>query len=93
MQNYKVFAPNAKHGTLPPRREDDQNANNSGRPRIPSRGLGSSRYTGNTNVPLSNLLNIDRPYLRPIIFVPAQLTPVLFRREEEIIEVPEVIGI
>ena len=91
-ENLKVYAPNAKRGALPPRREDGFDMPSGERKRIPSRGLGASKYSGNTNVPLSQLLTIDRPYLRPIKFVPAQLTPVLFEREEEIIEVPQVTG-
>ncbi|KLO18329.1 hypothetical protein SCHPADRAFT_120527 [Schizopora paradoxa] len=32
------------------------------------------------------MLDFDRPYLRPIMFVPAEMTPVLFQDEEEILE-------
>ncbi|KAL5507239.1 SQS1 [Sanghuangporus vaninii] len=73
----------------PPRREDayDRTApGGRGSGRGPSRGLGA-RY--NSNMPLSKLLALDRPYLRPINFVRAQLTPVLFEHQEELIEVHE----
>ena len=56
-----------------------------------SRGLGMSAGA-QANMPLWKLLSMDRPYLRPINFVPAQITPVLFQREEEILEVEEFIG-
>lgn len=52
-----------------------------GKGRGPSRGLGV-----NSNMPLAKLLALDRPYLRPIAFVPAQITPILFEEEDEIIE-------
>ncbi|THH10519.1 hypothetical protein EW145_g1277 [Phellinidium pouzarii] len=43
----------------------------------------------NPNMPLSKLLALDRPYLKPIHFVPAQLTPVLFKDEEELLVVED----
>lgn len=49
-----------------------------------SRGIGASAATYTTNVPLSQLL--DRPLLRPVVFVRAQLQPVLFQRTEELLE-------
>ena len=76
----------------PPRREDDFDpiaSKGRGSGRGPSRGLGA-RY--NPNLPLSKLLALDRPYLRPVNFVRAQLTPVLFERQEELIEVHEFKG-
>lgn len=37
-------------------------------------------------VPLSKLLNEDRPLLRPVIFVRSVHTATLFREEEEILK-------
>lgn len=37
-------------------------------------------------VPLSKLLNEDRPLLRPIIFVRSELTATLFQEQEEILK-------
>ncbi|KAL5485162.1 SQS1_6 [Sanghuangporus weigelae] len=85
--NLQVY--NNGRAPLPPRREDayDRTApGGRGSGRGPSRGLGA-RY--NPNMPLSKLLALDRPYLRPINFVRAQLTPVLFEHQEELIEVHE----
>ncbi|KAL5523824.1 hypothetical protein ACEPAG_7997 [Sanghuangporus baumii] len=73
----------------PPRREDAYDRTvpgGRGSGRGPSRGLGA-RF--NPNMPLSKLLALDRPYTRPINFVRAQLTPVLFEHQEELIEVRE----
>ncbi|EJD03029.1 uncharacterized protein FOMMEDRAFT_146750 [Fomitiporia mediterranea MF3/22] len=86
--NLKVYA--GGYRTPPPPRREDWSGTvtptGRGAGRGPSRGLGA-RY--NPNLPLSKLLALDRPYLRPINFVPAQLTPVLFQHEEELIEVHE----
>lgn len=54
-----------------------------------SRGIGA-KYT--ENMSLSAMLALDRPYLRPIQFVKAQLTPVLFKDEEELIQVEPFVG-
>jgi hypothetical protein len=57
-----------------------------------SDGIGSSpisRGRGGAQVPpgtLSGLLYLERPLLRPIVFVPSVLTKVLFEQEEELIK-------
>lgn len=56
-----------------------------------SDGIGSSPKTrgrGGAQVPgtLSGLLYLERPLLRPIVFVPSVLTKVLFEQEEELIK-------
>lgn len=87
MQNFMTFKSN---GRAPPPRPFDSGM--SDRPREQrterkvSRGLGA-KNTG--NISLSAALALDRPYLRPIHFVPAQLTPVLFQQQEELIQVVE----
>jgi hypothetical protein len=57
-----------------------------------SDGIGSSpksRGRGRAQVPpgtLSGLLYLERPLLRPIVFVPSVLTKVLFEQEEELMK-------
>ena len=56
-----------------------------------SDGIGSSPKTrghGGAQAPgtLSGLLYLERPLLRPIVFVPSVLTKVLFEQEEELIK-------
>ena len=89
--NFRVFTPPNRQPPLPRR---SANENETGQPRKISLGLGakpSNKY--NAKMPLSNLLALDRPYLRPVIFVPAQIMPVLFQNEEEIMEAPKATGI
>ncbi|KAF9048193.1 hypothetical protein BDZ89DRAFT_1126785 [Hymenopellis radicata] len=47
---------------------------------------GAQRGRANPSGPLSNLLYEDRPYLRPIKFVPSQQARFLFQEEEEILK-------
>ena len=87
--NYVVYHNNTR-APPPPRVEGSSGygtPNGRGRPR--GGGLGSKF---NPHMSLSKLLAIDRPFLRPITFVPAQLTPVLFKEEEELIQVEPFIG-
>ncbi|TDL25994.1 hypothetical protein BD410DRAFT_560308 [Rickenella mellea] len=51
------------------------------------RGRGFNRF--DQNIPLAKLLDMDRPLLKPITFVRAQINPILFQRHEEILEVPD----
>ncbi|KAH8119303.1 hypothetical protein DFH11DRAFT_436700 [Phellopilus nigrolimitatus] len=88
--DYRTFDAGNRSPPPPRRNVDSGSATPSGRGngRGPARGLGA-KY--NANMSLSKLLALDRPYLRPITFVPAQQTPVLFQRPEEIFEVEELI--
>lgn len=52
-------------------------------PKRQRRGFG---YSGNAYASLSKLLDRDRPFLKPIHFVPSSLTPTLFREEEDILQ-------
>ncbi|KIJ60078.1 hypothetical protein HYDPIDRAFT_117800 [Hydnomerulius pinastri MD-312] len=61
-------------------------------------GFGAQKGVHPTKVlgkdaPLSNLLYSERPFLRPVIFVPAKLTPFLFQESEELLKpVSEEVG-
>ena len=47
---------------------------------------GGPNFRLDPSQPLSKLLNADRPFLKPIVFVKAQHNPVLFQEEEEIFQ-------
>lgn len=88
--NYVVYNNNTR--TPPPPRVEGGTmgyGTPTGRGRPRGGGLGAKF---NPQMSLSKLLSIDRPFLRPITFVPAQLTPVLFKEEEELIQVEPFIG-
>ncbi|KAK0448358.1 uncharacterized protein EV420DRAFT_1567546 [Desarmillaria tabescens] len=55
-------------------------------PRGRGRGGRGARSRGGSNGPLSKLLYEDRPYLRPIKFVPSVNTRILFQEQEEILK-------
>ena len=47
------------------------------------RGGGGPPQKSRLDAPLTRLLYEDRPLLRPIVFVPSTLNPVLFDQEDE----------
>ncbi|KAG1889924.1 hypothetical protein F4604DRAFT_1707448 [Suillus subluteus] len=49
-------------------------------------GYGTNRNRNAPNTPLSKLLDSERPYLKPVIFVPSVLTRTLFHEEEDILQ-------
>ncbi|KAG2039710.1 hypothetical protein BDR03DRAFT_916666 [Suillus americanus] len=49
-------------------------------------GFGTNRNRNAPDAPLSKLLYSDRPYLKPVIFVPSVLTRTLFHEEEDILQ-------
>lgn len=56
---------------------------------MPQRGRGpGTRQPSNLNAPLSDLLYLERPLLKPIKFVRATHTPFLFQESEEIFQTP-----
>ncbi|KAG0707012.1 hypothetical protein DFH29DRAFT_897923 [Suillus ampliporus] len=52
----------------------------------PGFGHGRNRNGPDSNTPLSKLLSSERPYLRPVIFVPSVHTRTLFEEVEEILQ-------
>ncbi|KAI6021583.1 hypothetical protein BKA83DRAFT_4284209 [Pisolithus microcarpus] len=61
---------------------------------MPQRGRGpGTRRPSNLNAPLSDLLYLERPLLKPIKFVRATHTPFLFQESEEIFQTPSTSNI
>jgi hypothetical protein len=59
----------------------------------PGFGHSTNRNRNAPDAPLSKLLYSERPYLKPIKFVPSVLTRTLFQEEEDILQpVAESVG-
>lgn len=93
--SHPVYASGRQTPNLPPR---GSGGSGRGSGRSTPRGFGFGGMRGNnrekphSGMSLARMLDLDRPFLKPVHFVRAQETPFLFQNEEEILEVVQVKG-